>query len=241
MKLVKKQFSASSMAEVLKGVIGLQQQTIQKLEDGIKSKDPKKTLSAASDLMIFGQGWNRADNTSLMGLGQVISVLREGWEELPLKFTSQYENSFDQFIQESFTLPPSKGHSLANRWEALLSGQYDAKIPRGIDVYALNSGRLSMATELVLEGNISKKKWEIISDENLTNKQIASRVFGSSSKKTKRKRSHVQMLSRTGELRVILVDGTMEDIGHLTYNTKNLVVRKEIERIISELRIEIVP
>lgn len=230
---------ANDLEKSLKSMIGEQQKSIIEFEGLVDSSGSDKTLLALiSTLVNFGISWGKTDIASILARGQILYALKINWAKLPDKFRSQYDDSYDRFVQERFMLSPSTAASHAGRWEALMSGRH-CKIPRSVNVFELNSGRLSAAARLAIDGKLTPKKWDVLTNEGLTNKQVYGKLFGGKTFTGKLKRK-TQLVSSTGDLRTFDKTGKMEIIGFLDYNSGDPETVREVQRIIKSSGIEVV-
>lgn len=232
----------SSLDAALRQMINKQQSVIRDFGKALEASDLRQSFQCATHLRQVGISWNRTDHVGQLALGQVLSSFRGSWANLPPEFTSQYEDSFERFVQESYMLGIRMAHDLADDWEALLSGQYVKKLPARVDPYSLSIGRRRAATLLIFDGKMTAAKWDIIIDENLTTRQVYAQLFGKHhTMKGKKKRQYSQLITSTGEIRLITADGKIKFIGSFDYKTTDTAARQEMFRILKAAGIEVVP
>lgn len=234
--------TGTSLNAALHQMIREQQALIKRFNSAVSKNVVSDVFTCAKQLYRVGIGWNRTGQVSELALGQVLSSFRGTWKTLPDKFTSQYEDSFERFAQETYMLGQGKAHTLADEWEIIMSGKYIKRLPANVDPYSLSTTRRQAAARLILDGKMTPEKWSIILDENLTNRQIYAKLFGKHRTMSgKRKKSFSRFVSSTGEMQLITAEGVIKFLGSFDFKTEDMIARHEMVRILKAAGVEFVP
>ena len=119
------------------------------------------------EVVAWGWDWNRQSRISCIMLGQVLSFLKENWEDLPEAFTQEYDSEFYEFAKEEYGIVPQTVDNYVMVWDAMFSGKFTVDPPRSVNLLALPLRKLTVVARYVAHGMMNQKRWAVVANDTL--------------------------------------------------------------------------